>query len=273
MPDSKPVDDLLREMQAQRTHCAVVVDEYGGTAGLVTIEDILEEIVGEITDEYDTERPRREARRRRDPGESRLHVDDLGELFGIDVCPTTTWRASAGCWPRSSAGSRSRARRSKSAACDWRPEGPAGRRNQVDTVLVSRVEQATEPGSGRPAVPARRQQPVMTEGQLDAEDAKLVTLARAARARTGAAEGARADLDGRTYAAARCRCPPAALGAAGRRGHGGLRRGHRGGGGRRDRGEPAEGSDEPAGSALSATWAGRFRCSSPGRTARAADVA
>src|SRR5581483_3321476 len=58
VPDSKPVDELLREMQAARTHVAVVVDEYGGTAGLVTIEDILEEIVGEITDEYDREGPR-----------------------------------------------------------------------------------------------------------------------------------------------------------------------------------------------------------------------
>ena len=57
VPESKPVDELLREMQAARTHIAIVVDEYGGTAGLVTIEDILEEIVGEITDEYDVERP------------------------------------------------------------------------------------------------------------------------------------------------------------------------------------------------------------------------
>ncbi|MET3963349.1 CBS domain containing-hemolysin-like protein [Marmoricola sp. OAE513] len=54
IPDSKPADDLLREMQASRKHVAVVVDEYGGTAGLVTIEDILEEIVGEIADEFDT---------------------------------------------------------------------------------------------------------------------------------------------------------------------------------------------------------------------------
>ena len=51
VPESKPVDELLREMQARRTHMAIVIDEYGGTAGLVTIEDILEEIVGEITDE------------------------------------------------------------------------------------------------------------------------------------------------------------------------------------------------------------------------------
>jgi len=54
-PDSKPVDDLLREMQLHRSHVVVVVDEFGGTAGLATIEDILEEIVGEIVDEYDDE--------------------------------------------------------------------------------------------------------------------------------------------------------------------------------------------------------------------------
>ena len=53
VPDSKPVDVLLREMQAERIHLVIVVDEYGGTAGLATIEDILEEIVGEITDEHD----------------------------------------------------------------------------------------------------------------------------------------------------------------------------------------------------------------------------
>ncbi|MDN5746384.1 MAG: hemolysin family protein, partial [Nocardioidaceae bacterium] len=53
VPESMPVDDLLREMQARRQHVAVVVDEYGGTAGLITIEDLLEEIVGEIVDEYD----------------------------------------------------------------------------------------------------------------------------------------------------------------------------------------------------------------------------
>ena len=53
VPDTKRVDELLKEMQAARNHMAIVVDEYGGTAGVVTIEDMLEEIVGEITDEYD----------------------------------------------------------------------------------------------------------------------------------------------------------------------------------------------------------------------------
>ena len=83
VPDSKPVDDLLREMQAQRRHIAVVVDEYGGTAGIVTIEDILEEIVGEITDEFDTE----EAGVEELPDGSkrvsaRFPVDDLDEILG-----------------------------------------------------------------------------------------------------------------------------------------------------------------------------------------------
>lgn len=56
-PDTKPAADLLREMQEQRLHMAVVVDEYGGTAGLVTLEDLIEELVGEITDEFDVEEP------------------------------------------------------------------------------------------------------------------------------------------------------------------------------------------------------------------------
>ena len=64
VPDSKRVDALLSEMQANRQHIAVVVDEYGGTAGLITIEDLLEEIVGEITDEYDAETGRGRAARR-----------------------------------------------------------------------------------------------------------------------------------------------------------------------------------------------------------------
>ena len=53
VPDSKPLDDLLREMQRDRNHMTLLVDEYGAIAGLVTIEDVLEEIVGEIADEYD----------------------------------------------------------------------------------------------------------------------------------------------------------------------------------------------------------------------------
>ena len=86
VPDSKQADELLREMQAARIHMAIAVDEYGGTAGLVTIEDILEEIVGEIDDEYDTAAPEVEPL-----GDgnyrlsSRMHIDDVADLIGIDV--------------------------------------------------------------------------------------------------------------------------------------------------------------------------------------------
>ncbi|MYW93193.1 HlyC/CorC family transporter [Amycolatopsis rubida] len=87
VPDSKRLDELLKEMQRTHNHMAIAVDEYGGTAGLLTIEDILEEIVGEITDESDAdERP--EVEELEDGSvrvSSRLGVDDLGELFGIDL--------------------------------------------------------------------------------------------------------------------------------------------------------------------------------------------
>ena len=83
-PDSKPVDELLREMQLTRSHVVIVVDEFGGTAGLATIEDVLEEIVGEIVDEYDQELPPvAELGEQRFRLSARLPVDDLGELFGL----------------------------------------------------------------------------------------------------------------------------------------------------------------------------------------------
>ncbi len=87
VPDTKRLDDLLREMQLSRNHMAIAVDEYGGTAGLLTIEDILEEIVGEITDESDTD-DRPPVEHLEDGAvrvSSRLPVEDLGELFGIDM--------------------------------------------------------------------------------------------------------------------------------------------------------------------------------------------
>jgi len=86
VPESKPVDELLREMQASLGHIAVVVDEYGGTAGLVTIEDVLEEIVGEITDEYDREDPPVEEL---EDGSvrvtARLPVEDLEQRYDVHL--------------------------------------------------------------------------------------------------------------------------------------------------------------------------------------------
>ena len=86
VPDSKQADELLRDMQSARVHMAVVVDEYGGTAGLVTIEDILEEIVGEIADEYDTAAP--EVTPLADGAFrvlARMHVDDVADLADIEI--------------------------------------------------------------------------------------------------------------------------------------------------------------------------------------------
>ncbi|MGW1679551.1 hemolysin family protein [Saccharopolyspora sp. NPDC002376] len=87
VPDTKRVDELLREMQLSRSHLAIAVDEYGGTAGLLTIEDIIEEIVGEITDESDLEehRPIEKLEDGTVRVSSRLPVEDLGELFGVEL--------------------------------------------------------------------------------------------------------------------------------------------------------------------------------------------
>ena len=85
-PESMSIDDLLHKLQRRKVHLAIVLDEYGGTAGMVTIEDLLEEIVGEIQDEYDEEEPMTvrlsddEARI-----DGRASVDDLGELFDVEL--------------------------------------------------------------------------------------------------------------------------------------------------------------------------------------------
>lgn len=86
VPESKSVSNLLKELQSESTHLAIVIDEYGGTAGLVTLEDLIEELVGEIVDEYD---PATQEVEELEPGRyrisARLSVEDLGELFNKNM--------------------------------------------------------------------------------------------------------------------------------------------------------------------------------------------
>jgi CBS domain containing-hemolysin-like protein len=138
VPDSKPADELLREMQSKRIHMAVVVDEYGGTAGLVTIEDILEEIVGEITDEYDVGSP---AVERLANGSlrvtARLPVEELAELFGMEIDDPDVDTVGGllakhlGRVPIPGA-------TVTVEGLSLTAESAAGRRNQIGTVLVTR---------------------------------------------------------------------------------------------------------------------------------------
>ena len=141
IPESKHVDDLLTEMQAARTHIAIVVDEYGGTAGLVTIEDILEEIVGEITDEYDVERPPVE---RLGDGSvrvsARLPVEDLGELFDVEL-PDEEVETVSGLLGQTLGRVPIPGAEAAVGGLHLVAEGTTGRRNRIDTVLVRRVDE------------------------------------------------------------------------------------------------------------------------------------
>jgi CBS domain containing-hemolysin-like protein len=150
VPESKPIDALLREMQARQTHLAIVIDEYGGTAGLVTIEDILEEIVGEIADEYDKEQPPVEwlgAGQARVT--ARLPVEELEELFGVRIEAEDVETVGGLLAQRLGrvpiAGSVATV-----AGLRLTAESLAGRRNRIGTVTVQRVAPAAgEPdGSG-----------------------------------------------------------------------------------------------------------------------------
>ena len=151
VPDSKPIDELLREMQARQIHLAIVIDEYGGTAGLVTIEDILEELVGDIADEYDREQPAVEwlapdkAR-----VTARLSVDELAELFDVTIeaedVETVGGLLAHALGRVPIAGSEATV-----AGLRLTAESLAGRRNRIGTVVVERVHATAARINGRPA--------------------------------------------------------------------------------------------------------------------------
>jgi CBS domain containing-hemolysin-like protein len=146
VPESKPVDALLREMQAKQIHLEIVIDEYGGTAGLVTIEDILEEIVGEITDEYDQEQPTVDWLA---PGRARvtarLPVTDLEELFGVSIeaedVETVGGLLAYALGRVPIAGSVATV-----AGLTLTAENLEGRRNRIATVTVERNRPGAKPG-------------------------------------------------------------------------------------------------------------------------------
>src|SRR5207237_3522836 len=96
VPETKRVAELLREMQQRRVHIAIVADEYGSVAGLVTIEDLLEELVGEIADEYDREEPQIEpVDEQTYRVNGRLSIDDVNELLDVKL-PHEEWDTVAG---------------------------------------------------------------------------------------------------------------------------------------------------------------------------------
>jgi CBS domain containing-hemolysin-like protein len=166
VPESKPVDELLRDMQAARIHIAIVVDEYGGFAGLVTIEDILEEIVGEIADEHDTfERPSVE---QLEDGAvrviARLPVQDLAELFdGIELPEDDDVETVGGLLARALGRVPIEGAAAEVGGLRLVAESTGGRRNRVDTLLVCRVEPVQdEESEGRGSrVAARDEEPAI----------------------------------------------------------------------------------------------------------------
>src|SRR5215211_7743165 len=171
VPESKPVDELLRDMQAQRIHIAIVVDEYGGFAGLVTIEDILEEIVGEIADEHDAvQRPPVEEL----PDGSmrvtaRLPVEDLAELFGVELPEDDDVETVGGLLARTLGRVPIEGAKAEVGGLRLVAESTGGRRNRIDTLLVCRVDKPSEDGAEEPSAPSgkgatRWEEPAQVEG-------------------------------------------------------------------------------------------------------------
>lgn len=147
-PDSKPVDDLMREMQMSRHHMVIVIDEFGGTAGLATIEDVVEEIVGEIVDEYDAEPDLAE---QLSTGvwrvSARMPVDDMGDLFDLELDDEDV-ETVGGLLAKELNMVPLPGSRITWNGLEITAERATPRRHQIDTVLVRRLEPDVEQPDG-----------------------------------------------------------------------------------------------------------------------------
>jgi len=141
VPDSKLVDELLKEMQGARVHLAIAVDEYGGTAGIITIEDIIEEIVGEISDEFDSDAP--EVVQLSEDSyrvSSRMNIDDFANLIELKLTSDDEEAVDTVAGLMALKLERVAIPGSAIVIAGWRltAESGVGRRNRVATVLAER---------------------------------------------------------------------------------------------------------------------------------------
>ncbi|MCL2802818.1 MAG: hemolysin family protein [Micrococcales bacterium] len=147
VPESKPADDLLRELQAMGTHMVMVVDEYGGVAGLVTLEDVLEEIVGELTDEHDPT-----PLEATDMGDgfwrvpTRWELDQLGELFDLEIDDEDVDTV-GGLLAKAAGRVPIAGTKVEVSGLELAAERFEGRRKQVSTVLARRLQ--VDPAAGQ----------------------------------------------------------------------------------------------------------------------------
>ena len=152
VPENKTAADLLKEMQRDQIHMAVVIDEYGGTAGLITIEDILEEIVGEIADEYDDEAQEVEwittAQAR---VSARLNIDDFADAFKIELEDTAREDVDSVGGLLAKALGRVPIPGSEITIAGWNlvAERPVGRRHRIATVLATKAQPTLDEGSAK----------------------------------------------------------------------------------------------------------------------------
>ncbi len=152
VPEQKRVAELLREMRTEKFHMAIVIDEHGGTAGIVTLEDLLEEIVGEIADEFDVEEPGLEPLAGgglRAPG--RTPIDDVNEALGRDL-PDTEWDTVGGLVFNLLGHVPEVGESVRFQGLDFRTERVAGRR--ITSVLIMPVDEPIDDDTEPASVPA-----------------------------------------------------------------------------------------------------------------------